>query len=79
MIDRISRRTTNVGEYLHAFLSLQHDESEKDGLNRFRKRSERLVQLLVDSHLKTDAIKGRSAGKAQNKEAASDDGDIELF
>ncbi len=80
MIDRISRRTSNVGEYLHAFLSLQHDESEKDGLNRFRKRSERLVQLLVDSHLKTDEIKSHSAGKTQNKEAAAaSDGDIELF
>ncbi|MDD2883531.1 MAG: methyl-accepting chemotaxis protein [Dechloromonas sp.] len=79
MIDRISRRTTNVGEYLHAFLSLQHDETEKNGLNRFRQRSERLVQLLVDSHLKTDQIKSHSSAKTGKDIAAADNGDIELF
>ncbi|MFZ2972757.1 MAG: methyl-accepting chemotaxis protein [Ferribacterium limneticum] len=75
MMSRISQRTTNVGDYMHAFLALQHD-NEADGLQRFRSRSQKLVELLVNSHVKGDAMKANSAGlHAKN----SSDGDIELF
>ncbi|WP_310491949.1 methyl-accepting chemotaxis protein [Dechloromonas sp.] len=75
MMSRISQRTTNVGEYMHAFLALQHD-NETDGLQRFRSRSQKLVGLLVNSHVQGDAMKANSAGlHAKN----SNNGDIELF
>jgi methyl-accepting chemotaxis protein len=75
MMSRISQRTTNVGDYMHAFLALQHD-NETDGLQRFRSRSQKLVELLVNSHVKGDAMKANSAGmRARN----SSNGDIELF
>ena len=73
MIGRISQRTTNVGEYLHAFLNLHHDDGEKDGLQRFRSRSQRLVELLVNSHVKADAVNSSKHGKKNG------DDDIELF
>lgn len=75
MIDRIGQRTTNVGEYLHAFLKLHQDQHETNGLERFRNRSRHLVDLLVNSQVKTDAIK--SHGPA--KQAVGGNGDIELF
>ncbi|MFN4340560.1 MAG: methyl-accepting chemotaxis protein [Azonexus sp.] len=75
MMDRISRRANNVGEYLNAFLALHHDD-EADGLQRFKKRSRKLVELLVNSHVKSDAIQASNA--ASNAKAASD-GEIELF
>ena len=76
MISRISQRTTNVGEYLHAFLSLHQDQQETNGLERFRRRSQLLVELLVNSQVKADAF--RSSGPAQHTQG-SDNGDIELF
>ena len=76
MMSRISQRTNNVGQYLHAFLSLQHDQGEKDGLKRFRSRCDRLVALLVDSQVKADSIK---ASNAAQHAMSKDDGDIELF
>lgn len=76
MISRISQRTTNVGEYMHAFLRLHQDQGENDGLQRFRIRSQRLVELLVDSHVKADAIRSGRTGAAKG---ASADNDIELF
>lgn len=76
MISRISQRTTNVGEYLHAFLRLHQDQKESNGLERFRTRSQRLVELLVNSQVKADAM--RSHGPAKQGQASSD-GDIELF
>ena len=76
MINRISQRTDNVGSYLHAFLSLHNDQGETDGIQRFRKRSQRLLDLLVDSHVKTDAL----GTAAQNSQAAAKHkNDIELF
>jgi methyl-accepting chemotaxis protein len=75
MMERISQRSNNVGEYMHAFLALQHDE-ESDGLERFRNRSRKLVQLLVNSHVKSDAIQASTA--ASNAKSHSD-GEIELF
>ncbi|WP_341743483.1 methyl-accepting chemotaxis protein [Azonexus hydrophilus] len=75
MINRIGQRTDNVGEYMHAFLSLHNDQDESDGIQRFRKRSQRLVELLVDSHVKSDALRSRTLSTG-NKQG---DGDIELF
>jgi methyl-accepting chemotaxis protein len=74
MISRISQRTTNVGEYLHAFLRLHQDQKETNGLERFRHRSQRLVELLVNSQVKAEAIK--SHGPAKHTESSND---IELF
>ena len=76
MITRISQRTTNVGEFLHAFLRLHQDQKETNGLERFRKRSQQLVELLVNSQVKVDALK--SHGPAR-KNQSNNDGDIELF
>lgn len=75
MMGRISQRTINVGEYMHAFLALQHD-NESDGLQRFRKRSQKLVELLVNSHVKSDAIQSTNAASHAK---SSSDGEIELF
>jgi len=76
MISRISQRTTNVGEYLHAFLRLHQDQKETNGLERFRNRSRQLVELLVNSQVKADTFK--SSGPSKNTQAGGD-GDIELF
>jgi len=76
MISRISLRTENVGTYMHAFLSLHSDRDENDGIQRFRKRSQHLVQLLVDSHVKTDALRSHAVHGASGNQK---DGDIELF
>ena len=75
MMSRISQRTIHVGEYMHAFLALQHD-NQSDGLQRFRSRSQKLVQLLVDSHVKSDALKVSNTSSQPN---SGSDGDIELF
>ena len=76
LISRISQRTVNVGEYMHAFLSLHDDQSEANGLQRFQNRSQKLVQLLVNSHVNSDALK--SVGAAKNV-LSNNNGDIELF
>lgn len=76
LISRISQRTVNVGEYMHAFLSLHNDQTEVDGLQRFQHRSQKLVQLLVNSHVNSDALKSAGAGK---NVLGNSDGDIELF
>ncbi|RTL54405.1 MAG: hypothetical protein EKK46_08035 [Rhodocyclaceae bacterium] len=72
MMNRISQKTLNVGEYLHAFLALHQDQSETDGLQRFKRRTDRLLALLVDSHAKLDALPAVGANKDQSS-------DIELF
>lgn len=77
MINRISERTENVGTYLHAFLSLHNDQSESDGIQRFRKRSQRLLGLLVESHVKTDALRAPLGNRDQRNSQSN--GDIELF
>ncbi len=76
MMSRISQRTLNVGEYMHAFLNLHHDQGQTDGLQRFRQRSQRLIELLVNSHVKADALRAHSITKSSG---GNDDGDIELF
>lgn len=76
MITRISQRTENVGNYMHAFLNLHHDQSQTDGITRFRTRSQRLVTLLVESQVQSDALRG---GSASQLVAESSDGEVELF
>jgi methyl-accepting chemotaxis protein len=78
MMSRISMRTTNVGEYLHAFLNLHHD-NESDGLQRFRIRSQKLLDLLVSSHVKGDALNAIDASNNVGHAKNSSNGDIELF
>jgi methyl-accepting chemotaxis protein len=74
MMERINRKTLNVSEYLHAFLSLHQDRDEADGLQRFRKRSQRLVTLMAESQIKLDSIQSpRSSGRMADQDA------IELF
>jgi methyl-accepting chemotaxis protein len=55
-MSRIAQRMINVGQYLHAFLNLHQDQGENDGMERFRKRTERLVALIVESHQRNDQI-----------------------
>jgi methyl-accepting chemotaxis protein len=73
MMDRISQKTLNVGQFLHAFLSLHHDSQQADGLQRFSFRSQRLVALLVESHQRLDSLGGSSRTKAATESA------VELF
>ena len=75
MMDRINQRANNVGEYMHAFLAL-HQDNETDGLQRFRHRSQKLVQLLVNSHVKSDALHSSNAASHAKE---SSNGEIELF
>ena len=75
-IDPLMNQIANVGEYMHSFLNLHHDQGQTDGLQRFRQRSERLIELLVNSHVKADALRAHSITKSP---AGNDDGDIELF
>jgi methyl-accepting chemotaxis protein len=75
MMDRINQRANNVGEYMHAFLAL-HQDNEADGLQRFRHRSQKLVQLLVNSHVKSDALQSSNAASHAKD---SSNGEIELF
>jgi methyl-accepting chemotaxis protein len=74
MMERINQKTLNVSEYLHAFLNLHQDRDETDGLQRFRKRSQRLVALMTESQIKLDSIRSpHSTGQV------ADDSAIELF
>lgn len=75
-MQRINRKTASVGGYLQAFLALHHDDQEKDGLQRFRRRSERLVALMVESHLQLDKFQKSGAARSSNEDAG---GGIELF
>jgi len=74
MMSRITQKTLNVGEYLHAFLRLHQDKAETDGLLRFRKRIDRLLALLVESHTRNDTL--APVGKTQKSEAQAS---VELF
>ena len=78
MIDRISKRATHVGEYMHGFLALQND-SETNGLQRFHNRSRKLVDLLVSAQVKNDAITARSTSHTGVQSGSGGNGDIELF
>jgi methyl-accepting chemotaxis protein len=54
MMARISKRTLEVGAYLHALLSLHQDREQADGLQRFRTRIERLQALAAESYEKAE-------------------------
>lgn len=73
MMDRINKKGVIVGTYLHSFLSLHNDQDQADGIQRFRRRTERLLQLMVDSHSQLDSI------SPMNKFSASGESEIELF
>ncbi len=73
MMERINQKTLSVGEYLHAFLSLHQDQGSADGLQRFKSRIERLVQLMVDSHTRLDSI------RAVRRQGNTSPSEIELF
>ncbi len=72
MMERITQKTMGVGEYLHAFLKLHHDRDEGNGVLRFRKRTERLEQLLKNSRAASHEV------NAMARKPAPADG-IELF
>ncbi len=74
MIERISQRTNNVGGYMHAFLSLHREPNSDDPVSRYRARSKQLVELLVESHIKTDALRAHAGTPAKGGKD-----DIELF
>jgi methyl-accepting chemotaxis protein len=71
MMNRISQKMLIVSHYLHAFLSLHQDQGETDGLQRFKTRSARLIELLVDSQVDLEAI-GANSSTAQSQS-------VELF
>jgi methyl-accepting chemotaxis protein len=73
MMDRINKKGMIVGTYLHSFLSLHNDQDQADGIQRFRRRTERLLQLMVDSHSQLDSISPVS------KLGASGESAVELF
>jgi len=72
MMERISQKTLNVGQYLHAFLTLHQDQGETDGLHRFRMRSQRLVSLMVDSQTNLENM-------GANRSHSSDSQAVEFF
>jgi methyl-accepting chemotaxis protein len=74
MMERISRKTLNAGQFLHAFVTLHHDKDAADGLQRFKTRSQRLIGLMVDSHAALDNI--QPAGQTARHDNASN---VELF
>lgn len=73
MMNRISQKTLQVGQYMHAFLSLDQDQGDADGVQRFKKRTQKLVALLVDSHVKLEEIKSTPGV------AAAGNQEVELF
>jgi methyl-accepting chemotaxis protein len=75
MMSRISQKTLIVSRYLHAFLNLHQDQREEDGLQRFKKRSQKLIGLLVESQQNLDAMKSLNAAHRPASEADS----VELF
>lgn len=73
MMDRISRKTLSVGEYLHAFLGLHQDAGENDGLQRFRSRARKLEELMQSSRSQI----GQLSQTKGNREREQDS--VELF
>lgn len=74
MMDRINQKTVTVGQYLHAFLSLDQGRNDADGVQRFKRRSQRLLALLVDSHIKLDEMRSVGSPAARTESEA-----VELF
>lgn len=73
MMNRISRKALSVGGFLHSFLALHQDQEEKNGLQRFRNRCERLENLMADSQQDLQSM----ASAAHEAEASA--GNVELF
>lgn len=72
MMGRITKKTIDVGEYLHTFLRLHQDKDETDGLRRFKTRTERLELLLMG----TQALR---QAQEENIKTVTSDADVELF
>lgn len=49
MMDRISRKSLSVGNFLHSFLALYDDQEERNGLQRFHSRCQRLTALMAEA------------------------------
>ncbi len=73
MMDRIGRKTENAGEFLQGFLDLYNDQRESDGLRRFRTRSQKLQELLAESHARQNAVGSVSKNQSHAADA------VELF
>jgi len=73
MMDRIGRKTENAGQFLQGFLDLYNDQRESDGLRRFRARSQKLQELLAESHARQAAVGSVSKNQSHAADA------VELF
>lgn len=73
MMNRISRKALSVGGFLHYFLALHQDQEEKNGLQRFQNRCERLESLMADSQQDLQSM----ASAAHEAETSA--GNVELF
>jgi methyl-accepting chemotaxis protein len=76
MMGRITKKTLDIGQYLHTFLRLHQDREETDGLKRFKTRTERLENLLKGTQLLDKARETEVTGSASFGGAAAD---VELF
>ena len=74
MMSRITKKTLDIGEYLHTFLRLHQDRDETDGLKRFKTRTERLENLLKGTQL-LNAARETNVAVSSSSSAA----DVELF
>ncbi len=74
MMERITRKTLDLGEYLHAFLKLHHDREQTNGVDRFEQRTVRLRQLLENSRRNRGPATTLSSANAQRL-----NDEIELF
>jgi methyl-accepting chemotaxis protein len=74
MMGRITKKTLDIGEYLHTFLRLHQDRGETDGLKRFRTRTERLENLLRGTQLLSQAHETNVTGSTSSNAA-----EVELF
>jgi methyl-accepting chemotaxis protein len=73
MMGRITKKTLDIGEYLHTFLRLHQDREETDGLKRFKTRTERLENLLKGTQLLSES-RGGGIGSTAGSPA-----EVELF
>ena len=75
MMERITVKTLDLGEYLHTFLQLYNDQDQKNGIERFRDRTARLQALLDKSRA---SVQERNIYNQVNTTVGGDC-DIELF
>lgn len=70
IMNELTRKTGHIGDYLNEFQILQMDQAQKDGLQRFQLRIERLRSLLASIQ----------PGRSGNRQRPANDADnIELF